>query len=373
MSQIYVVDPGAAFGLPLNITDPTEIIGATEHAVVVGVASGALKSLPVGQGGELLIGATGADPAWTSLTSAGGTIVFTPGANSLNLEAAATVPTTFVADAGSASPAGNILNLLGGTRASTVGAGSTVIINVDDSGLASSFIADVGTATPSGVGALGILGGLNINTAAAGSSVTVNLDDPGEGVVQSDNTGVLSASKGNNGEIIIGSTGNTPAWANITSSDASVTITNAPNSIDLSAPGGITQEIGSFTPTLSFGGASVGMTYNKQVGNYVKIGNLCWIFIDIDIANKGSSTGNAVVSTLPFASVVNGTNFYTLPTLLVTLNANYNMVNATIDTGVSVDEILLWQSSHTGSVMISTTHANYNNGSHFQLNGVYQV
>jgi hypothetical protein len=42
-----------------------------------------------GTNGQLLIAATAGDPAWASLTSTGSTIIFTPGANSLNLEASA--------------------------------------------------------------------------------------------------------------------------------------------------------------------------------------------------------------------------------------------------------------------------------------------
>ncbi len=63
------------------------VSGTTNHAVQVGNASASLTSLAVGTNGQVLIGATGADPAFATLTSTGGTITFTPGANTLNLEA----------------------------------------------------------------------------------------------------------------------------------------------------------------------------------------------------------------------------------------------------------------------------------------------
>lgn len=61
-------------------------------------------------------------------------------------------------------------------------------------------------------------------------------------------------------------------------------------------------EEGSFTPTIAFGGASVGITYSTQVGRYIKIGRYVAIFGRIALSNKGSSTGNATIESLPFQS-----------------------------------------------------------------------
>lgn len=66
--------------------------GTTEHAVQVGDATGGIESLAVGTDGQVLIGATAGDPAFATLTSSGGTITFTTGANTLNLEAVAGLP-----------------------------------------------------------------------------------------------------------------------------------------------------------------------------------------------------------------------------------------------------------------------------------------
>ncbi len=60
---------------------------ATQHAVQIGSSTtSTLSSLAVGTNGQVLIGATTADPAFASLTSTGGTIAFTAGANTLNLD-----------------------------------------------------------------------------------------------------------------------------------------------------------------------------------------------------------------------------------------------------------------------------------------------
>lgn len=58
------------------------------NALVVGNASDALLSINPGTDGQVLLGKTGGGiPAFATLTSSGGTVTFTPGANSLNLEA----------------------------------------------------------------------------------------------------------------------------------------------------------------------------------------------------------------------------------------------------------------------------------------------
>jgi hypothetical protein len=67
-------------------------------------------------------------------------------------------------------------------------------------------------------------------------------------------------------------------------------------------------EEGTWTPTLNFSGNSVGLTYSRQVGKYVKVGNIVYCSGHFQVSNKGSSTGTAVVSGLPFtyAAVTGG-------------------------------------------------------------------
>ena len=61
-------------------------------------------------------------------------------------------------------------------------------------------------------------------------------------------------------------------------------------------------EEGTFTPVLQFGGASVGITYSIQVGRYTKIGNNVSVSMQITLTSKGTSTGAATISGLPFVS-----------------------------------------------------------------------
>lgn len=61
-------------------------------------------------------------------------------------------------------------------------------------------------------------------------------------------------------------------------------------------------EEGTFTPSLSFGGGSIGLTYGaNRTGSYTKIGNLITVDVRIQLTAKGSSTGAAQITGCPFA------------------------------------------------------------------------
>jgi hypothetical protein len=124
-----------------------------------------------GTDGQLLIGG-GTEPQWANLTSTGGTVTISTGANTLNIEA-------------------------------------TVSGNIHD------IVTDSGTATESN-NIINILGGTLINTSASGNTITIAMDN------------------GLNGQVPIAATSAATAYANLMSHDGSVFITNGPNSIDLS-------------------------------------------------------------------------------------------------------------------------------------------
>jgi hypothetical protein len=65
-------------------------------------------------------------------------------------------------------------------------------------------------------------------------------------------------------------------------------------------------EEGTWTPALTFGGGSTGITYSVQLGRYTKIGRIVHVQFRITLSAKGSSTGAAVLNGLPF-TVVNST------------------------------------------------------------------
>ena len=132
-----------------------------------------------GGDGQVIIGQGANPPVWGDLTSLGGTIVITPNApghpNTINLEANNAGALTFVEDAGAATPAAGILNVLGdGVTIATAGAGNTITISEIAPGAGTTYITDAGNATPA-ANILNVVGdGANIATAGAGNTVTVS-------------------------------------------------------------------------------------------------------------------------------------------------------------------------------------------------------
>lgn len=66
-------------------------------------------------------------------------------------------------------------------------------------------------------------------------------------------------------------------------------------------------EEGTWTPSLQFGGAASGMTYGAtRTGHYIKVGQLVHISFRLVLTARGTSTGNATVTGLPFTSANDG-------------------------------------------------------------------
>lgn len=159
------------------------VSGTTNHAVQIGNSTGSLTSLSVGLDGQVIIGATAADPAFAYLTSTGGTIAFTTGPNSLNLETVgAGFLTDIVCDVGDAAPIGGILNVLGGDNITTTGdTMNTIHVAVSGTGQfapqmgnAAGSLSDIGFMTDGQViiGATGVAPVINTLTAGTGISIT---------------------------------------------------------------------------------------------------------------------------------------------------------------------------------------------------------
>jgi len=114
-----------------------------------------------GTDGQLWIGATGAAAAWANITSTGGSVTITNGANTINLEAAGVAALTSLdGDAGTATPVAGVINILGGTNIGTVGAGQDMTINLD--------------ASPSVAGSL--TAGVDLNMTSGDMTITADTD-----------------------------------------------------------------------------------------------------------------------------------------------------------------------------------------------------
>lgn len=59
-------------------------------------------------------------------------------------------------------------------------------------------------------------------------------------------------------------------------------------------------DIITFVPTITFGGAAVGVTYSTQTGTAFKLGRLLFFSLFVQLSNKGSSTGQLRINALPY-------------------------------------------------------------------------
>lgn len=128
-------------------------------------------------------------------------------------------------------------------------------------------------------------------------------------------------------------------------------------------------EEGTFTPTLTFGGGSTGLTFSAQVGRYVKIGRVCVFQINLVLSAKGSSSGNVTLGGLPFTSTA-ATNAYgcysVFGDVLTSISGGLMAYTAPSSTGINLRQ------SVTGTATV-LTEANLNNTSQIIISGAYET
>src|SRR6185312_11896065 len=54
-----------------------------------------------------------------------------------------------------------------------------------------------------------------------------------------------------------------------------------------------------WTPALSFGGGSTGITYTSQFGRWQRYGKFAFVKATVQLSAKGSSTGTAIITGIP--------------------------------------------------------------------------
>lgn len=127
------------------------------------------------------------------------------------------------------------------------------------------------------------------DTMAYASTNLVLMADSGSGVIK-------FAAGGNGEKMRITSSGNlqfSTSNAGIVFSNSSAVTNSTLNDY----------ETGSFSPTILFGGANAGQTFNNGPnGRYVKIGKFVYILVGWYFSSKGSSTGTMTIGNLPFTA-----------------------------------------------------------------------
>ncbi len=104
----------------------------TDRGLVIGRGTTAVDITAAGTNGQVVIAATGANPAFATITSTGSTIAFTLGANTLNLETGSAVAKSFTTNSGTATPSSGILSVVGSHGLNTSGATNVVTVAVNN-------------------------------------------------------------------------------------------------------------------------------------------------------------------------------------------------------------------------------------------------
>ncbi len=121
-------------------------------------------------------------------------------------------------------------------------------------------------------------------------------------------------------------------------------------------------EEGTWTPALAFGGGSTGVTYTTQAGTYTKVGRTVTVRFEIELSNKGSSTGAATITGLPYSSAA-------LTPVLVYMYSNFA---GTYKTGIAyIGTNVVYEFATYGSATFTDT--SFTNTSRFWAVATYQV
>jgi hypothetical protein len=205
-------------------------------------------------------------------------IIGNPATNTLTVSTMGSVANRYNADSGFAIPSSNVLTVAGGNGINTAGAGSTLTFNIT----APVSVANGGTGATTLTGVL---------TGNGTSAVTANTVTQHGVLIGGASNAVGSTSVGATGTVLIGTSGSDPSF----SATPVVTSIKFGSGTALSV-----YQQGTWTPGITFGGGSTGITYSGQTGNYTRIGNLVFYDFYIVLTSKGSSTGTLAITGLPY-------------------------------------------------------------------------
>lgn len=124
-----------------------------------------------------------------------------------------------------------------------------------------------------------------------------------------------------------------------------------------------TYQEGTFTPVLTFGGASVGITYSAQTGRYTRIGRMVMYEVRLTLSSKGSSTGSATITGLPFAA---GSRAYAAAYIA-------SMAVGVSNPMVEIDTTTLFLVNVASGTVAAITNSDFTNTTTFQLTGTYSI
>jgi len=297
---------GSIYLRPNGATDVTGQLSVGASGAVIASGSGSFAGSVVSSG---IFASSTAALTLTMSTGLSGTISLRPNglsdttgqttiSPSGNMAVGGALTTTgAIASGSSVTSSANFISSTTSVGLCTTGAGIVVLRpNGAGSTTGQVTIDSAGVLTTNSFMTVG--GGINFATNLAGTGTNVVIGNgqtggtgnillrpkgvaDGGGQVTIDNAGVLTLGAG---QILFPATANPSVGANVLDD----------------------YEEGTFTPTITFGGASTGWTFSSLTGAYVKVGRHVWIQITINVSAKGSATGVCQLDGLPFSNTVQG-------------------------------------------------------------------
>jgi hypothetical protein len=129
-------------------------------------------------------------------------------------------------------------------------------------------------------------------------------------------------------------------------------------------------EEGDITFAITFGGASTGITYARNTGKYTKVGRQVTITGAIELTSKGSSTGNAVLTGLPFSVPNSIPHFATVALSNVRAITFADQIQAYVL--INTSSVILNETTNAGAYT-QLTDSDFANNSEFIINCSYFV
>jgi hypothetical protein len=128
-------------------------------------------------------------------------------------------------------------------------------------------------------------------------------------------------------------------------------------------------EEGTWTPSITFGQSSIGITHNSQQGKYLKVGRLVYLQCHCSLSSKGTASGVADVNGLPFAISIGSLGVFNPIGDRQNLNTGGEPVNAYLSNGNSY--IRLYENAFDGTGNTTVTNTNFANDTDIDINLVY--
>ena len=126
-------------------------------------------------------------------------------------------------------------------------------------------------------------------------------------------------------------------------------------------------EVGVWTPVLNFGGNTTGITYSTQSGTYVKIWEFVFAPCLVVLTNKGSSTGAARMTGIPFNSKT-GADLVPITTLLTNVT-----FSGFISTRINSETELRFANITEAGGLTDLTNTNFSNNTAIRLALIYRA